>query len=186
MSNAIAAGYREQIEQLGTMLHKQLAELDDAQLVTRPSAELNPPGFIAWHLMRVWDFDLNQLILGQAPDADAWHRGGFHTEAGYEPLGNGPGGSGIGFGFSDVEVDAIPHRLSVLQRYLAQLLEETDAYLAGASEADLAAQMERAPIGEFTPAARVQHIVAHSWNHTGELRMTKSMLGFPDPTGPKR
>ena len=72
----------------------------------------------------------------------------------------GPGGSGIGFGFSDVEVDAVPYRLDVLRRYLAQLLTETDTYLAGASDADLAAPMERAPIGAYTPAARMQHTVA--------------------------
>src|SRR6476661_1923754 len=144
---SITQGFREQITQLAEMLDKQLAELNDGQLATRPNGALNPPGFIAWHLMRVWDFDLNQLILGQTRDADAWHRGGFQTEMGYEPLGNGPGGSGIGFGFSDVEVDAVPYRLDVLRRYLAQLLTETDTYLAGASDADLAAPMERAPIG---------------------------------------
>jgi hypothetical protein len=183
---SIAAGYQEQITQLADMLGKQLADLSDTQLATRPTATLNPPGFIAWHLMRVWDFDLNQLIRGQARDADAWHRGGFQEQMGYEPIGNGPGGSGIGFGFSDVEVDAVPYRLDVLRSYLAQLLSETDAYLAGASDADLTVKMERAPIGEFTPAARIQHAIAHSWNHTGELRMTKSMLGFADPTGPAR
>jgi hypothetical protein len=183
---SISDGYREQIAQLATMLDKQLAELDDAQLGRRPSATLNPPGFIAWHLMRVWDFDLNQAILGQARDADAWHRGGFQEQMGYEPIGNGPGGSGIGFGFSDVEVDAVPYRLDVLRGYLAQLLRETDAYLAGASDADLALTLERAPLGEFTPGSRIQHTIAHSWNHTGELRMTKSMLGFPDPSGPAR
>jgi hypothetical protein len=37
-----------------------------------------------------------------------------------------------------------------------------------------------------TTGARVQHIIGHSWNHTGELRMTKSMLGFHDPTTPPR
>ena len=107
---------------------------------------------------------------------------------GYTALGNGPGGSGLGFGFNDTEVDAIPHRLDVLRRYLAQLLAETDGYLADASDAELVAAIERAgsPIGQFTPAARIQHTVAHSWNHTGELRMTKSMLGYPDPSGPQR
>jgi hypothetical protein len=183
---SIAAGYQEQIAQLADMLGKQLADLSDTQLATRPIATLNPPGFIAWHLMRVWDFDLNQLIRGQARDADAWHRGGFQEQMGYEPIGNGPGGSGIGFGFSDVEVDAVPYRLDVLRGYLAQLLRETDAYLAGASDADLALTLERAPLGEFTPGSRIQHTIAHSWNHTGELRMTKSMLGFPDPSGPAR
>jgi uncharacterized damage-inducible protein DinB len=76
----------------------------------------------------------------------------------------------------------------VLRRYLAQLLAETDEYLAGASADDLAAPMERpgSSMGEYTPAARIQHTIAHSWNHTGEFRMTKSMLGYPDPTGPTR
>jgi hypothetical protein len=185
---SVAQGYREQFHSLVEMLDKQLAELDDATLAKRPNPQLNPPGFIAWHLMRVWDLDLNVLIGGHAPTEDAWHRGGFNAELGYEPLGNGPRGSGLGFGYSDTEVEALPHRGEVLRRYLAQLRDETDAYLAGASDADLAASIERpgSPFGVFTPAARLQHTIAHSWNHTGELRMTKSMLGFDDPSGPRR
>lgn len=182
-----AAAYRDQFRTLVEMLDKQLAEVDDATLAKRPSPSLNPPGFIAWHLTRVWDMDINLLIGGRPPNEDAWHRGGFNDELGYEPLGNGPRGSGLGFGYSDTEVDALPHRAEVLRRYLAMVLEETEAYLAGVGDADLHAAIERpgTPFGSFTPAARLQHAIAHGWNHTGEFRMTKSMLGFDDPTGPR-
>jgi hypothetical protein len=32
----------------------------------------------------------------------------------------------------------------------------------------------------------IQHTIAHSWNHIGELRLTRSLLGFADPMTPPR
>ncbi len=177
--------YLEQITEMSSMLSKQVDELDAAGLSRRPAEGLNPAGFIYWHILRVWDLDLNWLIKGGAPGDDAWHRGGYSGELDYSPDGVGTRGMGIGTGYNDADVDAVPYRAEVLGRYQKQLLDETRAYLTQATDDEL--QRELSVGGQpATVAARLQHTVAHSWNHVGEIRMTKSMIGYPDPSTPPR
>lgn len=177
--------YIQQITEMSSMLSQQVGELDDATLSKRPGPALNPVGFIYWHILRVWDLDLNWLIKGGAPGDDAWHRGGYSNELDYTPDGVGTRGMGIGTGYTDNEVDAVPYRADVLARYQRQLLDETNAYLSEATDEELQREL---PLRDQTTtvAARLQHTVSHSWNHVGEIRMTKSMLGYPDPTTPPR
>ena len=182
---SLQSTYDEQVSTMATMLAQQVGSLDDATLAKRPGPALNPIGFIQWHILRIWDLDLNLLIKGGTPETDAWHRGGYDEEIGYEPIGIGPGGTGLGFGYTDAEVDAVPYRADVLSRYQQQLVDETKSYLAGATNEDLQRAFELR--GEPTSVAgRLQHVVAHSWNHIGEIRLTKGLLGYPDPTTPPR
>lgn len=178
--------YREQISLMSQALESAASDLSDAQLATRPQPSLNPPGFIIWHALRVWDVDLNVRILGNSLDADGWQSGGFTDELGYDPRGHGGNLFGNGFGFTDAEVEEIPYRREALMRYHAQLLEKTEGYLAELDDADLRARIpfEGAPGVAYTGADRLQHTISHSWNHIGELRVIKSLLGFVDPTKP--
>ena len=177
--------YLEQIDAMSKLLSDQTAELDDTLLKKRPGEYLNPPGFLYFHILRVWDLDINVLIGGSKPAKDAWHRGGYTEAMGYDPDGKGGRGLGIGFGYTDAEVDEVPYQLESLQRYHAQLIDETRRYLLDANDEEL--NREIVAMGApTTTGARLQHIIAHSCNHIGELRMTKSMLGFHDPTTPPR
>lgn len=177
--------YRELFETLDRFLAEQMAGLDDGLLRRRPAPELNPAGFIWFHLLRVWDLDLNVLARQQAPERDAWHRGGHGTQMGYEPLGHGARGAGLGFGYHDHEVDEVPYRGDVLRDYQRQLAAETRDFLQDAQDADLAREIIF--LGSATTVgSRLSHAVTHAWNHVGELRMTKGLLGIPDPTRPPR
>ena len=177
--------YIDQVKAMSDMLDGQVAELDDTLLRTRPGQYLNPPGFIYFHILRIWDMDINVLVGGSTPTEDAWHRGDYAETMGYNPDGKGGRGLGIGFGYTDAEVDEAPYALEPLKRYHQQLVAETLQYLNDANDEELARGITA--MGQpATTGARVQHIVAHSWNHIGELRMTRSMLGFHDPTTPPR
>lgn len=177
--------YLEQISAMSDALAKFVEDLSDEQLATRPGPYLNPPGFIYFHLLRVWDLDLNVIINGRPIEQDAWHRGSYSDDLGYSPDGKGGGGLGLGFGFTDHDVNEVPYRMEPLRRYHQQLMDETRALLDGASDQDIEREV-RFRDNMVTVGARLQHTVAHCWNHTGELRMTKSMLGFHDPTTPPR
>jgi hypothetical protein len=183
----VSAGviYLEQIEGMSSFLEKLLDDVSDEQFAQRPGPALNPVGFFYFHLLRVWDLDLNILIHGRSPAEDAWHRGNYAEALGYNPDGRGGRGLGMGFGYSDSEVDEVPYRKEPLRRYHQQLLNETRAYLQSASDDELMREIEVAG-APATTGARIQHTVAHSWNHIGEMRMTKSMIGIPDPTTPPR
>ncbi len=181
----ISSAYNEQITQLSEMMDRQVSELDDKLLCTRPGPELNPVGFIYYHVLRTWDLDLNILVHGREQTDDAWHRGGFTEAMGYSPIGKGGRGLGIGFGYTDAEVDEVPYQLEALRRYQEQLLSETTEYLNSASDEELSREISA--MGQSTTTgARIQHTIAHTWNHVGEIRLTKSMLGFPDPATPPR
>lgn len=182
---SVTAAYQEQITSMSTMLDNVLSDIDDETLSRRPAPEMNPLGFLYFHILRVWDLDLNILIQGRRASEDAWHRGGYTEQMGYNPVGKGGRGTGIGFGYTDDEVDEVPYALAPLRRYHEQLLDETRAYLEQASDTEL--QREIQFMGQpTTTGARLQHLIAHSWNHIGEMRMSKSVLGFPDPTTPPR
>lgn len=178
--------YRQQIESADRALNVALDGVTDENLHQRPGPHLNPAGWNYWHLLRVWDLDLNHLIRGQSRGKDAWHRGGFTERTGYEPLGNGRGGSGNGFGYTDAEVDAIQMPLADLRAYHDMLLEETRAYLDSADEAEMGREFPSPtnPSEMLTPRQRLQHHIGHVWNHVGEMRYAKGVIGITDSTYP--
>ncbi len=182
---ALRDSYLEQINTMSSFLANVVADIDADTLPKRPGATLNPLGFIYFHLLRVWDLDLNILIFGRPGSDDSWHRGGYSEAMGYSPDGKGGNRMGVGFGYSDQEVDEVPYRLELLQQYQQQLLNETCAYLTDANDDELNRTI-KVRDEDSTPELRIQHTLGHSWNHIGEIRMTKSMLGFLDPTTPER
>jgi hypothetical protein len=184
---AMAADYLAQIEAMSSFVERQVADLPDELFSQRPGPSLNPVAFSYFHLLRVWDLDLNWIIKGQGAQGDAWHRGGFSEKADYSPDGKGMRGWGIGTGFSDADVDDMRVGRDVLLDYQHQLLQETRAYLNDADDAELSrevAPLSSAPDRPATCAERLQHTISHSWSHTGELRFAKGMLGIHDPSYP--
>ena len=180
------AAYREMIQSTSDAIASRVEEVAADKLHARPGDGLNPVGWNYWHALRVWDLDINWMINGQDPAEDAWHRGDFTTKSGYNPDGIGMRGTGIGLGYSDAEVDALSViDLSVLKDYHAMLLAETMSYLDGADDADIRRTIPGLGGREDTSvAARLQHIVTHTWGHIGELSYAKGMLGMTDGTYP--
>ncbi len=183
----MADDYLSQIKSMSDFVEGQVSDMPDDLFNKRPGTSLNPVAFSYFHLLRVWDLDLNWIIKGQGPQGDAWHRGGFSEKAGYNPDGKGMRGLGIGTGFTDADVDAMNISRDVLQAYQRQILAETEEYLGGADDAELnrkVAPLPNAPDLQATCAQRLQHTISHSWSHTGELRYAKGMLGIHDPSYP--
>lgn len=178
--------YAEQVRALSAYLDTQLADVPDGLLHERPGPSLNTVGWNYWHLLRIWDLDVNRLALGQKPQEDAWHRGGYTAKTGYNPDDKGRNGSGLGVGYTDAEVDELTMSMSSLKEYQQQLLDETLAYLNGADDAELRRSFPSPlrPDTSTSPGERMQHLVAHSYNHAGELRYAKGMLGMHDATYP--
>ncbi len=181
-----AAAYREMIQTASDAITARVEEVPADKLHARPGDGLNPVGWNYWHALRVWDLDINWLINGQDPAEDAWHRGGFSEKSGYNPDGIGMRGLGIGLGYSDAEVDALGViSYESMKEYHEQLLAETLTYLDNASDDELRRTFEAlGGRGETSPAARLQHLVNHTWGHIGELSYAKGMLGMTDGTYP--
>ncbi|HEX7102500.1 MAG TPA: DinB family protein [Nitrolancea sp.] len=184
---SMADVYLSQFESMSNFIGNQVVDLPEDVFHRRPGSSLNPISFSYFHLLRVWDVDLNWIVKGLAPKNDAWHRGGFSEKSGYSPDGKGVRGMGIGTGFTDEDVDAMNVSRALLQEYQQQLMDETEAYLNGASDDELnreVAPLPNAPDRPATCAQRLQHAMNHALSHAGELRFAKGMIGMHDPTYP--
>ncbi|HVX30904.1 MAG TPA: DinB family protein [Nitrolancea sp.] len=179
--------YLSQFQTMSTFVANQVADLSEDVFHQRPGSSLNPISFNYFHLLRVWDVDLNWIVKGLGPRQDAWHRGGYTEKSGYSPDGKGSRGMGIGTGFTDDDVDAMKVSCALLQEYQQQLMAETEAYLSAASDEELnreVAPLPNAPDRPATCAQRLQHAMNHALSHAGELRFAKGMIGMHDPTYP--
>lgn len=181
-----AAVYLEQIEGMSNLLERVVADAPQAQFNQRPGPHLNPVGWNYFHLLRIWDFDLNWICKGQKRDEDAWHRGGFTEKAGYDPTGKGGLNLGVGYGYSDDEVDEIQIEPAILKQYQQMLMAETAAYLAAAGEDEMRrqAQLVVNPSQVQSVAERIQHVISHSYGHIGEMRYAMGVFGVHDRSYP--
>jgi hypothetical protein len=167
--------YLEQLTTLSNELKTEITGTDANLMYQRPAPSVNTPGFLYWHILRIWDLDLNHFIKAQPDDGDAWYRGGFTDKAGYDPSAHGPGRlPGMGFGYTDEEVDEIAViPVEVLIAYHDQLMAETVELLN--SDIDLRAEFTPPGRSPMTAAARLQHLIGHSYGHLGDIRFAKGL-----------
>lgn len=180
--------YREQLDTLTSEIKAELANLEPELLYKRPAPSANNPGFLYWHILRIWDLDLNHRVNRQDAADDAWHRGGYTKKSGYNPDEKGPERlRGMGLGYSDADVDELNIPLDILTAYHDQLSTETNAYLDSATNDDIRAEFSiPTRAGTMTAADRFQHLIGHSYGHLGDIRFAKGLLGHTDATYPKK
>ena len=179
-----ATTYLTQMQTMSEFLDGQIDEVPEEKFHQRPGPGLNPVSWNYFPMLRIWDVDINWHCNRQEPEADAWHRAGFSEKSGYEPFGKGGREMGLGFGYTDQEVDGLTVSAAVLREYHHQLLMETTEYLKTVDEAELHQPIQRFDQPPRTAAERIQHTIAHCWNHIGEMRYAKGMLGMSDPSYP--
>jgi len=151
----------------------------DARLAERPVPDLNPPGFIFWHVLRVWDHE-TRVARGLEAVEDGWHRHGLSAVAGYEPVVK-RGGDGVdyadGFDYDAADVAAIPYEAGWLGRYHRLMLDETIACLE-APELDLSQPLRLAGRDEPVTVGQIlDHVILHGAAHVGELQVVRGLLG---------
>jgi hypothetical protein len=185
MSNESAV-YLKQLRDMSEMLERLVAEVPADWFNRRPGKGLNPVGWNYFHLLRIWDLDLNWKCKGQKPDNDAWHRGDFSAASGYSPDGKGGMGLGLGYGYSDHEVDEVQLSADTLKAYQQMLLAETAEYLGAADDDELQSRSTSILNTQLTRsnAERMQHTIAHSHGHIGEIRYALGVLGWRDQSYP--
>jgi hypothetical protein len=178
--------YREQLDTLSSQIKAEFEKMSEEILYRRPAPSANNAGFLYWHILRIWDLDLNHIIRGQSPSEDLWHRAGYSEKSGYNPDGKGLERlAGMGLGYSDAEVDEVNVPLDILYAYHDELTAETSEYLDSAGNDDLRAELNRPGRPPMTAAQRMQHLIGHSYGHLGDIRFAKGLLGHTDTTYPK-
>jgi hypothetical protein len=138
-------------------------------LTEPPASGANPIAWLVWHLARVQDHHIAEIL-----DTDQLWVGGDWAPR----FGLGPGPGNTGYGHSPEEVAAVrPERPEVLLEYLDAVDARTRTTLEGLGAADLDRIVDRRWDPPVTLGVRLVSIADDSLQHAGQAAYVRGLLG---------
>ncbi|HEX2064672.1 MAG TPA: DinB family protein [Acidimicrobiales bacterium] len=139
------------------------------RLTEPPSPGANPIAWLVWHLARVQDDHVSELL-----DADQlWVTGDWAGRFGLEP-----DPSNTGYGHSAEEVASVrPEHPDVLLEYLDAVDRRTRTMLEGLGPGDLDRIVDRRWDPPVTLGVRLVSIADDSLQHAGQAAYVRGLLG---------
>jgi DinB superfamily len=158
-------------DRLPDQVEEVLAGVRAADLDWPPGPGANPLGWTVWHLTRVQDGQIADL-MGDA-SADLWTRDGWHRKFG-RPADH----EDSGYGHTVAQVRAFRSPSAKVQLdYLRTVTDRTKQYLATLTPADLDRELDEP---WYTPrptvGVRLLSIVADCHHHAGEASYIRGLL----------
>ncbi len=143
--------------------------LDEDQLCHVPEPGANPIGWLVWHLARVQDHHVSELLGTE----QVWVSGDWARRCGLEP-----DPSNTGYGHSAEEVAAVrPDGPEVLLGYLDEVQGRTTAMLRGLVPDDLDRVVDQRWDPPVTLGIRLVSIADDSLQHAGQAAYVRGLLG---------
>jgi DinB family protein len=156
-------------ERLPDLVEEALAGVRAADLDWPPEPGCNPLGWTVWHLTRVQDGQIADLM--QAPDQDLWTRDGWHAK-----FNRPPDHDDSGYGHTAAQVRAFRSPSAKVQLdYLRAVTERTKQYLATLTTTELDRPLDPGP-DPSTVAIRVVSIVTDCHLHAGEASYIRGLI----------
>jgi uncharacterized damage-inducible protein DinB len=155
----------------------RLPELGEAAVTGLPQDRLNQRlsgtgnsiAWLVWHLTRIQDHHVAELLQG----AQLWVDGGWA-----ERFGLDPDPQNHGYGHSPEEVAAVrPDGPGILVEYLDAVWERTRSLLEGLTAADLDRVVDRRWDPQVTLGVRLVSIADDSLQHVGQAAYVRGLLG---------
>jgi hypothetical protein len=144
--------------------------LDAEQLRRTPKPGANSVGWLVWHLARVQDHHVAELL-----DAEQlWTRGEWAARCRLEP---DPANTGYGHGPRDVEA-VRPESAEVLLGYLGEVSGRTRPMLESLSPAVLDDVVDRRWDPPVTRGVRLVSIADDCLQHAGQASYVRGLLGL--------
>jgi hypothetical protein len=142
---------------------------DPAQILYRPTPDANTIAWLIWHLARVQDHHVAELL-----DTDQiWTEGEWARR-----FGLAPDPSNTGYGHSGAEVSTVqPDHPDVLLEYLAAVDDRTRTMLAGLTPEDLDRVVDTRWDPPVTLGVRLVSIADDSLQHAGQAAYLRGLLG---------
>ena len=142
--------------------------LDADQLTWAPSPEANSIGWLVWHLTRVQDHHVAELLASD----QLWVSGPWAKRCGLEP-----DPTNTGYGHHPDEVHSVrPENAGVLLDYLAAVDARTTVMLEGLSAADLDRVVDRRWVPPVTMGVRLVSIADDCLQHVGQAAYVRGLL----------
>jgi hypothetical protein len=161
----MADGYGRVVQTLEVAL-SGLAEDD---LNHQPCSDCNSMGWLAWHLTRVQDDHVADLM----GEEQLWIRDGWHAR-----FNRAPEPKDIGWGHSSEDVSAFRSPdVTTLLEYHRAVLERTKRYIATLSPADLDRELNEPWFQPLpTVGVRLVSVMSDSLQHAGQIAYLRGLL----------
>jgi uncharacterized damage-inducible protein DinB len=142
--------------------------LTPEQLTTRPGPDANTIGWLVWHLTRVQDHHVSELLDSE----QLWVAGEWAEGFGLEP-----DPSNTGYGHTPAQVAAVqPRSAKVLLDYLADVQERTRTMLRATTAADLDRVVDRRWDPPVTLGVRLVSIADDGLQHAGQAAYVRGLV----------
>ena len=151
------------------ILAKALNGLDPADLTRQPHPDCNSLGWLAWHLTRIQDHHLADLMA----EEQLWI-----SQQWYAKFNRQPDPSDIGWGHTseDVALFTSPDVKTLLEYHRA-VMDRSIRYLVGLSEADLSREINE-PMYQPLPTVgvRLVSVMSDNLQHAGQVAYLRGLL----------
>lgn len=149
-------------------VHGIAGDLTADELVAQPEDGANPVGWLLWHLTRVQDHHVSELLgAEQLYLADGWA----------ERLGLDPDPHDIGYGHTDAQVAAVrPGSPADLVAYYDAVADRTDAFLAALAPTDLDRIVDERWDPPVSLGVRLVSIADDDVQHAGQAAYVLGLL----------
>jgi Protein of unknown function (DUF664) len=142
--------------------------LGHEQLVTPPAPGANPIGWLIWHLTRVQDHHVAQLL----DEEQIWTTGDWAKDCG---LDADP--SNTGYGHSESDVAAVrPETPAVLIEYHEAVAARTRGFLQGLVPGDLDRVVDDSWDPPVTLGARLVSVAVDDLEHVGQAAYVRGLI----------
>ncbi len=142
--------------------------LDTEAAVAAPADGANPIGWLIWHLTRVQDHHISELLEQE----QVWIQQGFAPRFGIEPDPDD-----VGYGHTPEQVVAVrPESAAALRDYFAAVDERTRGLLETVTSADLDRIVDRRWDPPVTMGVRLVSVVDDEIQHAGQAAYVKGLL----------
>jgi hypothetical protein len=158
----------ELFDRVGEHVRELVVDLDDGAMLERPTDDCNPVGWLVWHLTRVQDHQLAELI-GQP---QVWVAGDWGPRFG---LASDP--DDHGYGHTREQVAAVrPSSAQVLLDYFEAVQQQTRPWVAGLAAADLDRVVDESWDPPVTLGVRLVSVVDDEIQHAGQAAYLRGLL----------
>jgi hypothetical protein len=164
----IAALLLDIYDRIPPLAARAVAGLDQEDLCRAPEPGANTVGWLVWHLARVQDHHVSDLL----ETVQIWVSGDWARRCGLEP-----DPSNTGYGHSTEEVRAVrPESADVLLGYLREVSDRTMSMLEGLAPEDLDRVVDRRWDPPVTLGVRLVSIADDSLQHAGQAAYARGLL----------
>ena len=166
----VAAVLLEIYGRIPPLAHEAVAGLDVDQLTTPPRPGANPIAWLVWHLARVADHHVAEVL----ETSQVWIDGDWAGRFGLEP-----DPSNTGYGHTPEDVAAVrPDSGDVLLEYLDAVDGRTRSMLEQLAPADLDRIVDDRWDPPVTLGVRLISIADDGLQHAGQAAYVRGLLGF--------